>query len=122
MQKLIFVAATMAALSMCAANAVASDSQCAPKRRALSPSCRVSTLPYKLGVARYTMHKQPFDHVLEMLEDMDCHYLGLMEGSIKYDASDAEIEAISGATITSNAVVLAVNAGMYFADYIIANS
>ncbi|MBQ1414969.1 MAG: FMN-binding protein, partial [Lachnospiraceae bacterium] len=37
-------------------------------------------------------------------------------------SSDAEIEAISGATITSNAVVLAVNAGMYFADYIIANS
>ncbi len=36
--------------------------------------------------------------------------------------SDDEIEAITGATITTNAVTLAVNAGMYFADYIIANS
>ena len=61
--------------------------------RPASPSCRESKLPYKLGIARYTMHKLTFDKALEMLQDMDVHYLGLMEGSIKYDASDEEIAA-----------------------------
>ena len=61
--------------------------------RPASPSCRESKLPYKLGIARYTMHRQTFDKALEMLQDMDVHYLGLMEGSIKYDASDEEIAA-----------------------------
>ena len=62
--------------------------------RPLSPSCRTSSkLPYKLGVARYTLHKQKFCRALEMLQDMDVHYMGLMEGSIQYDASDAEIAA-----------------------------
>ena len=61
--------------------------------RPLSPSCRTSKLPYKLGVARYTLHKQKFDRALEMLQDMDVHYMGLMEGSINYDATDAEIAA-----------------------------
>jgi sugar phosphate isomerase/epimerase len=50
-------------------------------------------MPFKLGVARYTLHKKNFDQALEMLQDMDCHYMGLKEGSIKYDASDAEIAA-----------------------------
>ena len=61
--------------------------------RPASPSCRTSKLPYKLGVARYTLHKQTFDRALEMLQDMDVHYMGLMEGSIKYDATDDEIAA-----------------------------
>ena len=61
--------------------------------RPASPSCRVSKLPYKLGVARYTLHKQRFDRALEMLQDMDVHYMGLMEGSIKYNATDDEIAA-----------------------------
>ena len=68
------------------------ESKCAPARP-LSPSCRTSKMPYKLGVARYTLHKQKLDRALEMLQDMDIHYMGLMEGSIKYDATDAEIAA-----------------------------
>ena len=61
--------------------------------RPVSPSCRTSKMPYKLGVARYTMCKRSFDKALEMMQDMDVHYMGLMEGSIKYDATDAEIAA-----------------------------
>lgn len=61
--------------------------------RPASPSCRESKLPYKLGIARYTMHKQTFDQALEMLQDMDVHYMGLMEGTIKYGATDEEIAA-----------------------------
>jgi len=115
MQKLIFAAATMAALSMCATTVAASDSQCAPKKRALSPSCRVSTLPYKLGVARYTMHKQPFDHVLEMLEDMDCHYLGLIDSSIRRDASDGEIAAYKEKCAKFGVEVVSLGP-LYFSD------
>ena len=58
-----------------------------------SPSCRASTLPYKLGVARYTMHRQTFDRALEILQDIDCHYMGLIENSIARDATDADIAA-----------------------------
>ena len=61
--------------------------------RPVSPRCRTSKMPYKLGVARYTMCKRSFDKALEMMQDMDVHYMGLMEGSIKYDATDAEIAA-----------------------------
>ena len=114
MKKNVFLVVA-AALSMCAANAVASDSQCAPKRRALSPSCRVSTLPYKLGVARYTMHKQPFDHVLEMLEDMDCHYLGLIDSSIRRDASDGEIAAYKEKCAKFGVEVVSLGP-LYFSD------
>ena len=65
-----------------------------PALRPASPSCRVQDrLPYRLGVARYTMHARPFDRALEILQDIDCHYLGLMEGSIARDATDAEIAA-----------------------------
>ena len=65
----------------------------AKKARPVSPSCKVSKMPFKLGVARYTLCKKNFDQALEMLQDMDCHYMGLKEGSIKYDASDTEIAA-----------------------------
>ncbi len=37
-------------------------------------------------------------------------------------ASDSEIEAISGATITSSAVVNAVNAGIVFGSYCVENN
>ena len=62
------------------------------ERRPASPSCREQThLPYKLGVARYTMHAHTLDRTLEILQDIDCHYLGLIEKTIARDASDAEI-------------------------------
>ena len=64
---------------------------CKPKKRPVSPSCRENKLPFKLGVARFTMCQRTFDEALEMLQDMDCHYMGLKEGSIKYTASDKEI-------------------------------
>ena len=63
------------------------------KVRPVSPSCKVSKMPFKLGVARYTLCKKNFDQALEMLQDMDCHYMGLKEGSIKYSAGEAEIAA-----------------------------
>ncbi|MBR4939316.1 MAG: DUF1080 domain-containing protein [Kiritimatiellae bacterium] len=74
-------------------NCKCAAAQPAKKARPVSPSCRESKMPFKLGVARYTLCKKNFDQALEMLQDMDCHYMGLMEGSIKYGATDAEIAA-----------------------------
>ena len=82
--------------------------------RPLSPSCCTSKLPYKLGVARYTLHKQTFDRALEMLQDMDVHYMGLMEGSIKYDATDDEIAAYKAKTAKFGVEV--VSAGPLYYD------
>jgi len=56
-----------------------------------SPSCTTSRLPYKLGIARYTMYNTPFDRVLDIAEALDCHYLSLIEGTIARDATDAQI-------------------------------
>ena len=64
-----------------------------PVTRPVSPSCRESKMPFKLGVARYTMHAHTLDRALEILQNIDCHYLGLMEDTIKYDATDEEIAA-----------------------------
>ena len=79
----------------CACKACACDKAKAvqPAKRPASPSCRASKLPYKLGIARYTMCKRSLDEALAIMENIDCHYMGLMEGTIKYDASDAEIAA-----------------------------
>ena len=56
-----------------------------------SPSLRASKMPYKLGIARYTMWNTSFEDALDIIEQIDCHYMSLIEGSIKYDATDGEI-------------------------------
>lgn len=63
------------------------------RTRPVSPSCRESKMPFKLGVARFTMHAHSLDRSLEILQDIDCHYMGLKEWTIEYDATDAEIAA-----------------------------
>lgn len=60
--------------------------------RPVSRSCRPQgRLPFKLGVARYTMHQHAFDRTLEILQDIDCHYMGLIDKSISREATDAQI-------------------------------
>lgn len=93
MKRLILVVAATVAVAVCAVSAAAGDSTNSPKKRPPSPSCRVSSLPFKLGVARYTLYKQPFERALEILQDIDCHYMGLVDSTIRRDASDAEIAA-----------------------------
>ena len=56
-----------------------------------SPSLRASKMPYKLGIARYTMWNTTFEDALDIIEQIDCHYMSLLEGSIEYHATDAEI-------------------------------
>ena len=103
MKKMLFATVLAAAAIGCAttenaapANCKCTDCKCAKavkKPRPVSPSCRASKMPFKLGIARYTLHRKNFDQALEMMQDMDCHYMGFMEKSLKYDATDAEIAA-----------------------------
>jgi len=92
--KIVLMAAAATAVGCATAEKPAQEpAKCCEKRPA-SPSCRTQDhLPYKLGVARFTMHAHPFDRTLEILENIDCHYLGLIDSSIPRDATDAEIAA-----------------------------
>jgi len=84
-----------------------------PVRRAPSPSCLASNMPYKIGVARYTMCERTIDEALGILQDIDCHYMGLMEDGIGYDATDAEIAAYKAKCAVAGVKV--VSAGpLYF--------
>lgn len=56
-----------------------------------SPSLRSSRMPYKLGIARYTMWNTPFETALDIVERIDCHNLSLLEGTLGYQATDVEI-------------------------------
>lgn len=53
-------------------------------------------VPFKLGVARWTYHTVAKEYnglakVLESMQKVDCHYLGLISKTLSLDASDAEI-------------------------------
>lgn len=88
MRKLI-VPALMAAMLGCATTA---PEAAKPKVTVVkSPSLKASRMPYKLGIARYTMWNTPFETALDIVERIDCHYMSLLEGSIEYHATDAEI-------------------------------
>ena len=88
MRKLI-VPALMAAMLGCATTA---PEAAKPKVTIVkSPSLKTSRMPYKLGIARYTMWNTPFETALDIVERIDCHYMSLLEGSIEYHATDAEI-------------------------------
>lgn len=87
---------TIGLVAAAVAVAVAGCTTCECGKRAarpVSPSCRESKMPFKLGVARYTMHAVPLERALEIQQNIDCHYMGFMEKTLAYDASDAEIAA-----------------------------
>ena len=50
-------------------------------------------MPFKLGLAGYTMHKKGLDETLEIMRALDLHYLCVKDFHLKYTASDAEIAA-----------------------------
>ena len=81
----------------------------------LLTSSLLAAVPFKLGVARFTVHKMPFDKTLEMLEKLDCHYLGLPGGAIEESATDAEIAAFKAKCAAKGVEV--VSAGpLYYKD------
>lgn len=54
---------------------------------------RVWKMPFKLGLAGFTMHKKSLDETLEIMQALDLHYLCVKDFHLKYTASDAEIAA-----------------------------
>ena len=68
---------------------------CASVGAASSPNC-AGRVRFKLGIARYTFWKTDLERALGIMKEIDCHYLGLKEGSIGYGASDAEIADYKG--------------------------
>ena len=50
-------------------------------------------MPFKLGLAGYTMNKKGIDETLEIMQALDLHYLCVKDFHLKYTASDAEIAA-----------------------------
>lgn len=78
-----------------------------------SPSCQASRMPFKIGIARYTMWNTPFERVLDITEALDCGYLSLIEGTIARDASDAEIAAYK-AKLASRGIVVDTLGPVYY--------
>ena len=50
-------------------------------------------VPYRLGIAGYTYHKQTLDQTLAAMKRMDVHYLCVKDFHLSYDATDAQIAA-----------------------------
>ena len=54
---------------------------------------RAWKMPFRLGLAGYTMHRKGLDETLEIMRALDLHYLCVKDFHLKYTASDAEIAA-----------------------------
>ena len=54
---------------------------------------RVWKMPFRLGLAGYTMHRKSLDETLQIMQALDLHYLCVKDFHLKYTASDAEIAA-----------------------------
>ena len=50
-------------------------------------------MPFKIGLAGYTMCKKSLDETLEIMQALDLHYLCVKDFHLKYTATDAEIAA-----------------------------
>lgn len=84
-------------------------------RAVASPSLRESRMPYRLGIARYTMWNTPFGDAVAITERIDCHYMSMLEGSIAYDASDADIAAYK-AKLAARGITVDTLGPCYFFD------
>ena len=58
-----------------------------------SASLRPWRLPFRIGIARYTMYAVSPEMAFETMQKIDCHYMGLLSGALPYYADDAEIAA-----------------------------
>ena len=54
---------------------------------------RAWKMPFRLGLAGFTMHKKSLDETLEIMRALDLHYLCVKDFHLKYTASDVEIAA-----------------------------
>jgi len=74
-----------------------------------------SAVPFKLGVARYTVYKQKFDEALAMMQRIDCRYLAFVDRTIPYEADAAAIAAFD-AKCAKYGVTTATMGPLYFSE------
>ena len=58
-----------------------------------SASLREWKLPFRIGMARYTMYAVDLERALDIMRQVDCHCMGLKDGTLDYGADDETIAA-----------------------------
>ena len=76
-------------------------------------SSAFAAVPFKFGIAGYTFNRQDLDRSLAVMKKIDCHYLCIKDFHLKYDASDAEIEAFKAKLAAADVEAL-VAGPLYF--------
>ena len=89
------VSATAADASKSAACACGEKCTCKPRYIQVEDTStqREWKMPFKLGLAGYTMCKKSLDETLEIMRAVDLHYLCVKDFHLKYTATDEEIAA-----------------------------
>ena len=88
----------------------------APYVKKASPSCRASALPFKLGIAGYTYHRQTLDETLAAMVRYDCHYLCVKDFHLDYTkGAEAPIAAFKEKCAAAGVECLAAGP-LYFND------
>ena len=75
----------------------------------------LAAVPFKLGVARYTVYKQKLDDALAMMQRIDCRYLAFIDRTIPYEADEKAI-ADYEAKLAKYGVKTATPGPLYFSE------
>ena len=98
MNKMVVCAAVAAVVAGCATTEKTEKKDCACAKKSYivvedTAGQRAWKMPFRLGLAGYTMHRKSLDETLEIMRALDLHYLCVKDFHLKYTASDAEIAA-----------------------------
>ena len=95
MNRMVVIAAVAAASLVGCSTCECGKCGCKPKYVVVEDTAgqRTWKMPFKLGLAGYTMNKKSLDETLEIMQALDLHYLCVKDFHLAYTASDAEIAA-----------------------------
>ena len=95
MNRMVVIAAVAAASLAGCSTCECGKCGCKPKYVVVEDTAgqRTWKMPFKLGLAGYTMNKKSLDETLEIMQALDLHYLCVKDFHLAYTASDAEIAA-----------------------------
>ena len=99
MKKMLVPMAVAAVVVGCATegkkDCACKDCACKPKYVVVQDTTgqRAWKMPFRLGLAGYTMCMKSLDETLEIMQALDLHYLCVKDFHLKYTSSDAEIAA-----------------------------
>ena len=73
-----------------------------------------AAVPFKIGIAGFTFHRQKLDEALVTMQKIDCHYLCHKDFFVKYNATDAQLEEYKAKLAAAGVETLAT--GPLYAD------